>query len=44
MDKGKVMFPQVSRSVSFADFDDRFLMEFETRDEGMSVSKHIRNA
>jgi CRP/FNR family transcriptional regulator len=31
LDKGTVTFPQVSRSVSFADFDDRFLMEFETR-------------
>ncbi|MEP3435976.1 MAG: Crp/Fnr family transcriptional regulator [Hoeflea sp.] len=28
IDKGAVTFPQVSRSVSFADFDKRFLMEF----------------
>ena len=30
IDKGMVSFPQVSRSVSFADFDKRFLMEFST--------------
>jgi CRP/FNR family transcriptional regulator len=44
LDKGTVTFPQVSRSVSFADFDDRFLMEFETREEGMAVRKHIPTA
>ncbi|MBC7282016.1 Crp/Fnr family transcriptional regulator [Hoeflea sp.] len=31
IDKGMVTFPQVSRSVSFADFDNRFLMEFSTK-------------
>jgi len=31
IDKGMVTFPQVNRSVSFADFDDRFLMEFSTK-------------
>lgn len=31
IDKGFVTFPQVGRSVSFADFDDRFLMEFSTK-------------
>jgi len=31
IDKGMVTFPQVSRSVSFADFDKRFLMEFSTK-------------
>lgn len=31
IDKGVVTFPQVSRSVSFADFDKRFLMEFSTK-------------
>ena len=31
IDKGAVSFPQLSRSISFADFDKRFLMEFSTR-------------
>ena len=31
IDKGAVTFPQVSRSVSFADFDKRFLMEFSAK-------------
>ncbi|OCW56941.1 Crp/Fnr family transcriptional regulator [Hoeflea olei] len=31
IDKGVVSFPEVSRSVSFADFDKRFLMEFSTK-------------
>ncbi|MDP2121874.1 MAG: Crp/Fnr family transcriptional regulator [Hoeflea sp.] len=31
IEKGFVSFPQIRRSVSFADFDDRFLMDFSTK-------------
>jgi len=43
IEKGLVTFPEVSRSVSFADFDERFLMEFATKADGLGASKRILN-
>lgn len=41
IEKGVVTFPEVTRSVSFADFDERFLMEFATKTDGLGGSKQI---
>lgn len=41
IDKGFVSFPQVNRSVSFADFDDRFLADFSTDQDSEAVSHRI---
>jgi CRP/FNR family transcriptional regulator len=38
IEKGAVSFPQVNRSVSFADFDKRFLMEFSANS---NLANHI---
>lgn len=43
IDKGMVTFPQVKRSVSFADFDDRFLAEFSTSDVFSEFNDRIAN-
>jgi CRP/FNR family transcriptional regulator len=41
IEKGAVTFPEVSRSISFADFDERFLMEFATKADGLGSSKRL---
>jgi len=41
IEKGMVTFPEVSRSIRFADFDERFLMEFVTKAEGVRSNKRI---
>jgi len=41
IEKGFVSFPELNRSVSFADFDERFLMEFATRSETIRSSRRI---
>lgn len=41
IEKGVVTFPQVKRSVSFADFDDRFLAEFSTKPGTPEVTDRI---
>ena len=41
IDKGAVTFPQLSRSISFADFDERFLLEFAPETDGPFVRKGI---
>lgn len=43
VEKGWVSFPQVNRSVSFADFDDRFLVEFAADPDIVSISRRITN-
>ncbi|WP_417418671.1 Crp/Fnr family transcriptional regulator [Hoeflea sp.] len=41
IDKGAVTFPQVSRSIGFADFDERFLMDFAPRPDSHFGNKGI---
>jgi len=41
IDKGAVRFPEISRSTSFADFDERFLMEFSAEGDSLGVNKQI---
>lgn len=41
IEKGWVSFPQVSRSVSFADFDDRFLVEFSADPDIVGLSRRL---
>ena len=41
IEKGMVTFPEVSRSIRFADFDERFLMEFATKANGVGSNKRI---
>jgi CRP/FNR family transcriptional regulator, anaerobic regulatory protein len=41
IDKGVVTFPEVSRSISFADFDERFLVEFAPQADGLGGGKGI---
>lgn len=42
IEKGIVTFPQVSRSISFADFDERFLEEFAPSDDVVGRAKAIQ--
>ena len=39
--RGFVTFPDISRSIDFADFDERFLMEFATKADGLGANKRI---
>ncbi|MEM5473119.1 Crp/Fnr family transcriptional regulator [Hoeflea sp. AS60] len=39
IEKGAVTFPQASRSISFADFDERFLMEFSPETDPLGGGK-----
>jgi len=39
MEKGVVTFPEIARSTSFADFDERFLMEFSAENDSLSVQR-----
>jgi len=41
IDRGFVTFPDISRSIDFADFDERFLMEFATKADGLGANKRI---
>jgi CRP-like cAMP-binding protein len=41
IDKGLVRFPEASRSISFADFDERFLMDFATKAGDVRSNKQI---
>lgn len=41
IEKGVVTFPQVSRSIGFADFDERFLMEFAPNTDGLDTRNRI---
>ena len=44
IDRGFVTFPENGRSMAFADFDERFLMEFEANPDLPNGPKQIRKS